>query len=113
MNQYKFVKCIEALKAGDKLQKDVDKLMREAKDNIENDFMNGASLMINHEGIVIELLEEIMEDNYNTISWWIYDTEYGKSSPNIYDSKTKELLHVLDTPEKLYIYLEETRGLEA
>lgn len=113
MNQYKFVKYIRALEAGDKLQKDVNDLMRKAKDNIENDFMNGASLMINHEGIVIDLLQEVMEDRYDTISWWIYETKYGKDKPNIYDSKTKELLHVLDTPEKLYIYLEEIRGLEA
>ena len=112
MNKYKFVKCIKALQSADNLQNEVSKLMRTAKENIENDFMNGASLMICHEGIVIELLEEIMEDNYDTISWWIYDTEYGTSEPNIYDGKTGELTHCLDTPEKLYDYLEEVRGLE-
>ena len=113
MNQYKFVKYINAIKAADKLQKDVDKLMRTAKDNIENDFMNGASLMINHEWIVVELLEEIMEDEYDTISWWIYETEFGTKQPNIYERDTGKLLHCLDTPEKLYNYLEEIRGMEA
>ena len=104
MNKKRFVDIINALKSADKLQKDINALMRTAKENIENDFQNGASLMINHECIVIELLEEIMEDDYNTISWWMYDTECGKSKPEIYD-KEGNIIADLKTPEDLYYYL--------
>ncbi len=102
MDKRRFVEIINALKSADRLQRDIDALMRTAKENIENDFMNGASLMINHECIVIELLEEIMEDYYDTISWWIYETEYGKSKPEIYEGNVTT---VLKTPEDLYDYL--------
>lgn len=112
MDKNEFVKCINALKSADDLQNEISELMKTAKENIENDFMNSAGLMVNHKDIVIELLEEIMEDKYNTVSWWIYETKYGKSSPNIYDSNLKEVAYCLDTPEKLYDYLEEVGGME-
>lgn len=105
MNKKRFVEIINALKSASKLQNDINDLMGTAKENIELDFMNGASLMINHESIVVGLLEEIMEDDYNTISWWIYETEYGKSGTGIYDSEVKNLIVDLKTPEDLYDYL--------
>lgn len=105
MDKRRFVEIINALKSADKLQRDVNALMRTAKENIENDFMNGASLMINHEYIVIELLEEIMKDSCDTISWWIYETQYGKSGTEIYDSEVKNVIVDLKTPEDLYDYL--------
>ncbi len=111
MDKRSFAKIINALKSADKLQRDINALMRTAKENIENDFMNGASLMINHECIVIELLEEIMKDSCDTISWWIYETEYGKSRPEIYDSEGNVMVD-LKTPEDLYDYLKNERMMK-
>ena len=105
MNKARFVKIINRLKAADQLQNDINDLMRIARDNIEQDFMNAAGLMINHQDAVIELLEEIMEDEYDTISWWIYDTNYGKDRAEIYSGKDNRVIAKLDTPEALYDYL--------
>ena len=72
-----FIKIINKLEAADKLQDAISDLMNEAKENIENDFMNACGLMINHETIVIELLELLMKDNSDDISYYIYELNYG------------------------------------
>ena len=58
---------------------------------------------------MISLLEEAMnlpvdEEIGSTISWWIYDTQFGTDEPFIYFDKgtKKEEKLVLDTIEKLY-----------
>ncbi|MBR6613196.1 MAG: hypothetical protein IKK84_00325 [Clostridia bacterium] len=100
----KFVSIINALKEAHDLQNEIDELMRNAKENIENDFMNAAGIMICHEGIVIELLSDMFDDKCETISWWIYDTDYGKSGTEIFD-KEGNVLHDLKTAEDLYDYI--------
>lgn len=112
MTKERFGKILNAIKEAHNLQDKIDELMIEARDNIENDFMNSAGLMISHESIVISLLEEIMCDRYENISWWIYETKYGAKTPHIYDAETHELLYNLDTSDKLYDYLIECRNLE-
>lgn len=100
----RFVKVINALKEADKLQGDINKLMRSARDNIENDFMNAAGLMICHADRVIELLSAMFDDEFDTISWWIYETQYGKSGTEIFD-REGNVLHNLKTAEDLYDYI--------
>lgn len=58
---------------------------------------------------LITLLELNMNlpisDKYgSTISWWIYDTNFGKDKPFIYFNKNEqdEEKFILDTVEKLY-----------
>lgn len=49
----------------------------------------------------------------STISWWVYDTHFGKSDPFIWLDKDRpnEEKVVLDTPEKLYDWCY-TEGIE-
>lgn len=112
MNKRRFVKIINALKSADELQDKINELMQTAKENIKNDFMNAGGMMICHADIVIELLEEIVEDDYNTISWWLYDTKCGKSKPEIYDREGINVIAVLKTPEDLYEYLKNERMMK-
>lgn len=72
---------------------------------------NAVSLIIDYslQDTLITVLEEAMnlpvDPKYgSTISWWIYDTKFGKSNPNVtFDKGTdKEQIFVLDTVEKLY-----------
>jgi len=55
---------------------------------------------------IIDVLESEMEDEYETISWWLYDApDAGKCEDSCYiilkdDSKVR-----LDTVEQLYDYL--------
>ena len=58
---------------------------------------------------LITLLELNMNlpisDKYgSTISWWVYDTNFGKDKPFIYFNKNEqdEEKFILDTAEKLY-----------
>lgn len=78
LSKEEFIKIINKLEAANKLQNDIRDLMNQAKENIEDDFMNAAGLMINHEDIVIHLLEKIMNDTTGDISYYIYDLDYGK-----------------------------------
>ena len=107
MNKHKFVKIINRLKEARQLQDSINDLMNKARENIENDFMNGASLMINHEDTVIDLLQEIMNDTFDCIPWWIYETDYGniETMTKIYKVETGEVLADIKTAEDLYNYL--------
>lgn len=73
-----------------------------------------ASGIVEEYSIQDELIS-VLEENMNlyvdpkygsTISWWIYDTEFGKNSPYIWLNKGKkdEEKLILDTVEKLYDY---------
>lgn len=104
MNKHKFVKIINRLKEARQLQDNINDLMNKAKDNIRHDFMNAASLMINHEDTVVELLEEIMDDDGSWISWWLFETNAGESRTEIYD-KDDNVIADIKTPENLYDFL--------
>ena len=102
-----FVRYIDRLCEATDLCDKIDSLMRESKDNIENDFMNGAALQINHEPIVIELLCKLMHDDeiYSDISYFIYELDYGRKyeSGMITDKDGTDI--DFSTAEKLYDYL--------
>ena len=102
-----FVRYIDRLREATDLCDKIDSLMRESKDNIENDFMNGASLQINHEPIVIELLCKLMHDDdiYSDISYFIYELDYGRKykTGTITDKDGTDI--DFSTSEKLYDYL--------
>lgn len=60
-----FVKIIYRLRDSSDLVKKVNELFRNSRDNVENDFCNGASLQISHESTVVHLLKIIMQDRYD------------------------------------------------
>ena len=104
LSKKEFVDIINSLKAATELKDNINELMKKAKDNIENDFMNGAALMINHQDIVVDLLIKLMNDTEGYIWWWIYDTNYGKSRTRIYNMDDSVLVD-LKTAEILYDFL--------
>lgn len=61
---------------------------------------------------LLKNLQEDMEDEHDTISWWMCDTEWGqkKDMCNIYDSTTNEIIAVVDSLESLYDYLEKSQS---
>ena len=55
------------------------------------------------------LLKELIDDDFGTISWWLYEDVEKK----IYSTKTKKVLVHLKTSEDLYDYLiKEKRSIE-
>lgn len=109
MNKYKFVEIINRLKESTQLQEDINQLIRKSKDYRES--MNASSLMISHEDIVIELLQEMMDDAFDYITWWIYETDYGRreTMTKIYD-KNDKIIADIKTAEDLYDYLKNERN---
>ena len=107
ISREEFVKCIDRLREATDLVDKIDDIMRESRDNIENDFMNAASLQITHEQIVIDLLEKLTHDDeiYSDISYFIYELDYGREyEPGmIKDNDGNEL--DFSTAGSLYDYL--------
>lgn len=82
----------------------MEELFRDSRENLECDFCNGAGLQISHEGIVVKLLEKLMQDSAGNISYFIYELDYGKEYREDCVSD-KNGNNDISTPEKLYDYL--------
>ena len=104
LSKDEFVDIINRLQEANKLADAVEELFRNSRENIENDYCNAASLQVSHEGIVIKLLEKIMEDKKHTIKHFIYELDYGqrcKEDVSLFLPYDVELT----TVESLYDYL--------
>lgn len=99
----KFVEIINRLKNYNNLQDKINDLFKENIDNKEMDFMNAGSICIGHESVVIELLENMFNDK-DTISWWVYECNYGRDF-SLGDLEVDGIEIDLSTAEKLYDYL--------
>lgn len=100
-----FCKIIKRLRDYNDLQDKIQELFRDNIDNQEMDFMNAGSICIGHETIVVELSENIFNDK-DTISWWLYEQDYGRSVSidDVFDEEIGKFID-LTTPEKLHDYL--------
>lgn len=109
-----FCKLINAIKASEEDVHDINKVLPGLAEDVCDITGNIAST-------IVDVLDEEMAlpkmDNIgSTISWWIWECDYGKNHPDISwkDRKTKITTKVhLDTVEKLYDYLvEHEAGVE-
>ena len=98
LTKQEFVDILNRLREATEL---VDK---DSKENLECDFCNGAGLQISHEGIVVKLLEKLMQDSAGNISYFIYELDYGKEYREDCVSDKNGNIDI-STPEKLYDYL--------
>ena len=78
LNKEDFVDIINRLREASDLQKQVNKLFCNSRENIEADFCNAASLQISHESTVVFLLKKMMYDKYDYIEYFIYELDYGR-----------------------------------
>lgn len=105
MSKEEFCEIINRLHEATEIQESVHNIFMHSSDNIKNNFMNAAALQINHEDIVVKLLEEIMNDEYNFIQYFIYELDYGKRWTKESIVKADGTTIDISTPEKLYDYL--------
>lgn len=106
ISKEKFVKIIDRLRATNETIEEINNILRNSIDTIEADFVDGASLMVCHEGIVVDLLDEMF--GTEDVSWWIGECDYGRTFEIGYLSYEKDGKIVepdLSTAEKLYDYL--------
>lgn len=104
LSKEKFVEIINKLKEVDDFVTETNDKARKLSDAVISDFFNAQSLSISHEGLVVELLENIFKDK-DYISWWIYETDYGrnKDMAKVWPEDGTEIK--LNTAEQLYEFL--------
>ncbi len=107
LSKKEFCSILERLKEAKDLVDKVDELFDKSRENIENDFANGASLQISHESTVVKLLKIIMNDQDDWIGYFIYELDYGRKyeAGMIRDEDGKDI--DISSSEKLYDILGE------
>ena len=101
LKKAEFVDIINRLKDSSEVVDKVDEIFRNSREKLETDFLNGAGLQISHEGIVVKLLEKLMRDKSEIISYFIYELEYGKEyREGCFADKSGNI--DISTSEKLY-----------
>ena len=94
-----FIDIINKLKEANDFVNETNEKARKLDDAIISDFFNASSLSISHENIV-----ENMFNDTDTISWWLYEKDYGRNPElKMWDEFDNEI--DVSTPEKLYDYL--------
>ena len=104
LTKQEFVDILNRLREATELVDKVEELFRGSRGNLECDFCNGAGLQISHEGIVIKLLEKLMQDGLGNISHFIYELDYGREYQEGCVSDKNGNIDI-STPEKLYDFL--------
>lgn len=104
IDKLEFISIINKLIEVNDFVDETNNKARQLNDAIVSDFFNASSLSISHETVVVKLLENMFEDKDNTISWWIYEKDYGRNY-KIGDMSVNDLGIDLTTPEKLYDHL--------
>lgn len=103
ISKEEFVEIINRLKETDDIKNKVNEIFRKSTDSKLTGYLEASSLMICHEEIVVKLLEIIFND-YETISYWLYELDYGRKYTDGCISDEAGNIDI-STPEKLYEYL--------
>ena len=104
LTRLEFVDIINRLREATELVDKVEELFRNSRDNLECVFCNGAGLQISHEGVVVKLLEKLIQDTLGNISYFIYELDYGREYWEGCISDKNGNIDI-STPEKLYDFL--------
>lgn len=99
-----FCNALEQLKEANDLKDNVNHMIFTAT-KVETDFLSGYGMSVDHADLVVHLLELLMHDTDDTISWWCWEADFGR----------KENFHIYiddepidtSTPERLYDFLME------
>lgn len=111
MTKERFLKIIDLFQFYQKKSMECTKLMDEFEpmfgdidliDTISNKALS----------MLMEILIDDMKDIYEMISWWIYETNFGKENYEIYNEDGTIYKSIL-TAEDLYDYLEELQDEES
>lgn len=111
LTKQEFADILNRLREATELVYKMEKLFCDSRDNLECDFCNGAGLQISHEGIVVKLLEKLMQDSVGNILYFIYELDYGKAYQEGCVSDKNGDINI-STLEKLYDYLMTEYGVK-
>lgn len=105
ISKSEFVNIINRLKATEDTADKVNEIIRNSVDCEISDFTHAGSLMICHADIVIRLLQNMFNDKFENISYFIYDLDYGRKYKKGMITEADGRNIDLSTAEKLYDYL--------
>ena len=94
-----FCDALNAIKEQSKINEEFSKALETVGDGF---FVFGAKNKLLD--ALLSVLKDGMNDKYDYVDWWLYETSAGY---DVWD-KSNDKHWVLDTPEKLYDYLVET-----
>lgn len=101
----KFCEALDQLEAASRLKDRINHEIRLAMPP-NQDFMDGAGMSIDHEQLVVDLLELLTNDKNGWIGWWCWEIDYGRAyedgSVTTYDDQVVDV----STKQKLYELLE-------
>ena len=103
LSKERFCDIIKQLQAASDLKDKIEHLIFSEVD-VESDFLSGYGMSIDHAGLCVELLEMIMGDEDGTISWWIWEMDFGRECDEDSLSVGGKPIDV-STAEKLYNFL--------
>ena len=111
MTKERFVKIIDELEAGENLQNKIASAVRQFNNLVRSDYPEQYGMVISHEFLVIELLEEIMGDAHHDIEFFCTELEFGKkyNPGDVVDEDGTEL--DFSSAEKLWEYLTNKNSL--
>lgn len=99
-----FVNIMDRLKNINDLQNNIDKLIRDSYEYHKNDFMDSAGFMVCCEDIIVDLLEKILNDEAEDISYFMYELDYGRDYQD--GSIVENGVNIdFSSADKLYDYL--------
>ena len=101
LTKEEFVDVLNRLRESRDLVDKVEALFRDSRENVECDFCNAAGLQISHESIVVNLLQRIMLDKREDISYFIYELDYGREYKHGCVTDSNGIVD-MGTPEALY-----------
>lgn len=100
----RFAAILGRLCESEDLAGQINELIRGYRERVECDACNAAAIQISHEGLVVELLMQIMQDGEREIEHFIYETDYGRRSETDHMPGEERLIR-FQTAEALYDYL--------
>jgi hypothetical protein len=101
----KFCSAIRELKYSEDLQQSIAKAVNKYNNQIHSDYPERYGMVVSHEFLVAELLEIIMDDESEDISYFCFELNYGSNyKPGCVTDENGNDLD-FSTPESLYDYL--------
>lgn len=110
LTKKEFVSVMKTLEKSDKFYDAIDKVCREFG---VGDMSAYVDMVGEIDSALIDVLENMFDDQCDTIGWWMYECDYGKNEKcpaEMWwrDNQTGEKMHmIINTPEELYDFLVE------
>ena len=96
-----FIACMKVMQAADDMAADINRIVREYG---RGDFIDGYAYSDSDCQIkLLETLGMVLDDKDHWISWWVYETDFGKREPKVWLEDGTEVL--IWTAEDLYDFI--------